>query len=223
MTNMTDLELFRQALMDARNQKVDEVLRSVPDNVEPSAQYLAKMQRLLNGKRRRKLSKKSKWLIALVAALLALLVGCAAYVYRHKIADFIEGIYDKHATVVSDAGADVNDGLSVNELYTLTYVPEGYALEAEDTTFGVTQIWEDADNNKIIFNQLPQNSLQLLDVERSASNVLEIGEQKIYYRKELESDLYIWTDDTYVYRLTCLQEMPEAEVIKIIENIQVRQ
>ena len=223
MTNMTDLELFRQALMDARNQKVDEVLRSVPDNVVPSAQYLAKMQRLLNGKRRRKLSKKSKWLIALVAALLALLVGCAAYVYRHKIADFIEGIYDKHATVVSDAGADVNDGLSVNELYTLTYVPEGYTLYFEDTALGVTQVWKDANNNKIAFNQHSMNTVSLLDVERSASNVLEIGEQKIYYRKELESDLYIWTDDTYVYRLTFLQQVPEAELIKIIENIQVRQ
>lgn len=223
MTNMTDLELFRQALMDARNQKVDEVLRSVPDNVVPSAQYLAKMQRLLNGKRRRKLSKKSKWMIALVAALLALLVGCAAYVYRHKIADFIEGIYDKHATVVSDAGADVNDGLSVNELYTLTYVPEGYVLEAEDTTFGVSQIWKDDDNNKIIFNQHSMKVLNYLDVERSASSVVEMGEQKIYYRKEQEADLYIWTDDTYIYKLTFSQQMPETEVIKIIENIQVRQ
>ena len=222
MTNMTDLELFRQALMDARNQKVDEVLRSVPDNVVPSAQYLAKMQRLLNGKRRRKLSKKSKWLIALVAALLALLVGCAAYVYRHKIADFIEGIYDKHATVVSDAGADVDDGLSVNELYTLTYVPEGYTLYFEDTALGVTQVWKDANNNKISFNQFSMKALNYLDGERSYSSIFEMGEQKIYYRKEQELLSYIWTDNSYIYKLVLTWEVSEDEVIKIIENIRVR-
>lgn len=222
MTGYTDLELFRKALIEARNQKVDEALREAPEAFVPSEEYLTRMRRLIAGKREHKLSRKAKWIIALAAALLVLLVGCAAYIYRQKIADFIESIHQDHATVVSDEGL-VDDGLSVDELYTLTYVPEGYTLHFEDMVAGMTQVWRNTNDNKIIFDQFPINTINLLDVERSASDVIEKEGQKIYCRNEVDVILYIWTDDTYVYKLAFTGEVPEEDVIKIIENIQVRQ
>ena len=222
MTGYTDLELFRKALIEARNQKVDEALREAPEAFVPSEEYLTRMRRLIAGKREHKLSRKAKWIIALAAALLVLLVGCAAYVYRQKIADFIESIHQDHATVVSDE-EPMKEGTAVTEFCTLTYVPEGYTLIAEDTIAGVTQIWKKTDDNRITFNQHPMNTLNFLDIERSYSKAFSVAENTVYYRSMDFTNSYIWTDNVYVYKLIFSYEVSEDEVIKIIENIQVRQ
>ena len=96
MAERSPLNQFQAALLEAQILDLEEILSQYPEDIPVSRKHERAMARILRGKR-----PISRRVIAiLVAAAIALLAGCAAFVTRRRIADFLEELSDDHSKVM---------------------------------------------------------------------------------------------------------------------------
>lgn len=213
----SNLELFREALFEAMSSKTNEA--DLAEKIVPSDRHKAAMQAILDGTYERKpLWKLTKAKIAaIIVAAALLLAGCA---YRNEIRDFIEEIYDKYIHITySDEGAN---GKAIEEVYELTYVPEGYVLEETIAdSIHVKYIFVNLNSNKILFEQsVIDGYTNAFDSENGKSQIITIENVNIYYYNHVESlHYYLWNDGKYAYMLRSNVPIPTEELILIINGI----
>ena len=216
-------ELFKKALIEALYSKYeDEIKDSSDESAICSPVHYNKLRRLgikVKEQRIGKISKKS--FVAILVAAALLLVGCTAYVYRDKVRDFIETIYEKYIHVTYDSGKPNDSVRNVEKPYTLTYIPEGYELISESKTpIDVYYKWQDDSTNIITFRQIILDGTNFkLDAEQGDSEILYCGNYTIYFRKIEDSYHYIWNDGEYALTLTSYVELSHEEISKIIDGI----
>ena len=112
----TDLELFKEALNEAWDNKIRREVESCTEEIITSERHKAAMQAILDGT----YDKKSVWKFtkAKVAAILvaaALLLASCAVIYRNEIRDFVEEIYDKYIEVIYFN--EDNRGKTIEKIY----------------------------------------------------------------------------------------------------------
>jgi len=152
-----DRKLLGKVLLEALSEKYDEELKQCKKYDSCSDEHLEKMSEILgfDVTRNRPVSRSRKkmWVAILIAAAL-LLMGCTAYVYRKEIKGFVMEIYKEYAKVnFSDVDLD-NVPRTVEDKYTLGYVPEGYELVEEIADFSF--VYQRFNNNAgeiVIFTQ----------------------------------------------------------------------
>lgn len=179
-----------------------------------------------------KRSARIRLIAALVAAAL-LLVGCAAYVYRNEIGSFVEEVFAEYVNVgfsdddkgnVSFNDKENNDNhvTEIEEVYKLSYVPEGYELIdtfINDTYVAYTYV---NDNGSVIlFDQCPLGVSHSIGIDNDMDDVTVIEHNGIeYYARSSETMLhYVWHDDKYAMVLDVPNEISQDEVFKIIDEI----
>jgi hypothetical protein len=152
--------------------------------------------------------------------LLALLAGCTIYIKRNEIANFYEEIHEKYAMVFSHEVTNGKAPTSIEEQYTLNFIPDGYQLYSENTTTArVSNMWKNSNKDIIVFIQSSLSTLSIFDSDRSDSEVIEINDIQIYYRKREDSYVYLWMDERYIYKVTCSEIFSEDIIIKIIGGV----
>ena len=211
----SNLELFREALFEAMSSKTNEA--DLAEKIEPSDRHKDAMQAILDGTYERK----SVWkltkakIAAIIVAAALLLAGCA---YRNEIRDIIEEIYDKYIHITySDEGAN---GKTIEEVYELTYVPEGYVLEESSIT-PATVRYEFCNNaDRMIFYQYILDDTDFyVDGENGYTIVVGITDYSVYYRKSNDAHYYLWNDGRYAMKLTATKELSIEELQSIIDGM----
>jgi hypothetical protein len=216
----TNLELFKEALNEALDNKIRREVESCTEEIITSERHKAAMQAILDGT----YEKKSVWKLtkAKVAAILVaatLLLASCAVIYRNEIRDFVEEIFADF-TELTYSDKDI-EGKTIETAYSLTYVPEGYALESTSkTAIKVRYEYRNANNDFIIFEQRILDTTKFAhDIENSYSKLISNNEFDIYYKSTRASSFYIWNDGYYSLELHSNIPIPDDELINIINGI----
>lgn len=217
MMNRMSRERFGQALLEVQLQELEQICKQYPEDIPVSKRHQRAMRRILRGGH----PMRTKVIAILVAAALLLLVGCSIYIARRRIANFFEEVFDTHAKVTTEETAAEVAGL--NEVYTLTYVPEGYKLKYSESNFLLNlESWSDG-RYLINFEQQLLTSHQFYDVEHSDDiQSISIDSINLYYRVADNFYQYLWMDDTYIYKLSCEEDFPNNIIFEIINSIQIK-
>ena len=121
----SNLELFKQAISDGLSKKFDSVVNSYTDEIVCSEQHNFAMRTMVYGKAdaKRTWSPKMKRVVAILIAAALLLTSCGI-IFRNEIREVFEEFFVKLTYSGDDNGID-----TIEEVYELTYLPEGYFLE----------------------------------------------------------------------------------------------
>lgn len=158
----------------------------------------------------------------LIAAALLLLAGCAV-IYRDEIRGFITDVREFFVKVSFSEGE--NDSQNIDEIYELTYIPEGYALGKENIyKTSVRYVFTNSDNNSIRFIQQPlDNASFSVDSEHSDTVLIEIEEYTIYSRKTGNMYYYLWNNGKYAFQMYSDEELSNNKLLSIIDGLKIKQ
>ena len=213
MDKMTNQELFRKALVEGVSRRIDRELAACDEEVVFSRRHLRAMKRIINGKTPAKPINR-KMVAILVAAAVLLLAGCAI-IYRDEIRDFITDVKEYFVEIRFDEGD--NESRVIEEVYELTYLPDGYVLEKQNVGQRMIQtIYVNSEGEKIKFIQQPLDTSGFaVDIEHDYDKFTNISDFEIYYRHTNGTYYYIWNDGKYAMKLNSSKELP-IEVVELI-------
>ena len=223
--NKNDLELFKQALLEALDKNLQEEEKYFAEEIQTSEKHKIEMNEILSGKylptSTWKLTK-AKIAAILIAATLVL-VGCAA-AYRNEIRDFIETVYEDYISIKFSNGNSKSN--SIKEIYTLGYIPESYVLkEFVATETMVYYLFEDSNNNTIDFCQWNiDGSVFGFDTEKeNYTEIINIGIYEVYHKKDQEEkNGYLWNDGKYAMTICSTEELSHEELENIINGLKTQ-
>ena len=216
----SNLELFKQAISDGLSKKFDSVVNSYTDEIVCSEQHNFAMRTMVYGKAdaKRTWSPKMKRVVAILIAAALLLTSCAV-IFRNEIREVFEEFFVKLTYSGDGMGSD-----TIEEVYELTYLPEGYKLEKENIyDLCVTYTFADKNNNVIVFEQRVLDKSEFnVDSESGYSEIKEIEEYDVYYRFTAKYHHCIWNDGKYTMSIKSKTELSTEQIIQIIDGIKVR-
>ncbi len=213
----SNLELFKQAISEGLSQKFDSVVNSYTDEIVCSDQHKLAMRTIVYGKTdtKRTWSPKMKRIIAILVAAALLLTNCGI-IFRNEIREIFEEFFVKLTYDGDDVGAD-----TIEEVYELGYLPEGYSIEIEKTTPVRVQYKLVNENDDYIwFDQQPISITDFyVDSESGYTQMNNIQNYEIYYRYTGEKHVYVWNDGKYSIKLSSINQISTDELILILEGI----
>lgn len=220
----SNLELFKQALNEAWDEKIREEVEACTEEIQTSERHKAAMAAILDGNYEKE-EKRSAWKLtrAKIAAILvaaALLLASCAVIYRNEIRDFVEEIFEDFSKVTYSEN-DAADGKTIEEVYELTYVPKGYVLEKSTVNPTLVRYeFVDESNSIIIFEQkvLDYNS-SAFDVEKGFTLLLIEDKTAVYHKNVNEFHFYLWNDGNYSLSLRSSCQISNQEMQRILQNI----
>lgn len=143
---LTNEELFKQALKDSFSRKIQSRIDSFDEEISYSKKHLKVMQKIIEGKTVIKYGKKQIAAILIAAALL-LLTACAV-IYRDEINGFLFEIREQGLAIFFEK--EDNQNKFIEEIYEFTYIPEGFVLKkSEANPLAVDYIFENSDETAI--------------------------------------------------------------------------
>ena len=216
----TNRELFEEVLLEGANRRIDREIAEFDEAFICSNNHIKNMARILNGKGIKKPLNR-KMIAILVAAAILLLAGCGV-IFRQEIREFITNIKEFFVEIRFDNGE--NESRTIDEIYELTYLPEGYKLEKQEINITmVDYIFTDSSESYIRFIQRPIDpSSFAVDIEHGDYEIINIGEYEVYSQQLNDSYYYIWNDGKYSMQLYTSDELSEQTLALIINGINVK-
>lgn len=220
MDKTTNQELFKQALVEGVNRRIDRELAACEEEVFFSRRHIKAMNRIIKGKTPAKPINR-KMVAILVAAAILLLAGCAI-IYRDEIRGFITDVREFFVKVTFDKGE--SESRVIDEVYELTYIPDGYVLEKQNVDHNAVQcIFKDSKGSKIKFIQQPlDNASFMVDVEHGDYDIIKIDQYEVYYRETDEINYYVWNDGKYALNIYSTEHLSEITLQLIIKGIKTK-
>ena len=175
-----NLELFKQAISEGLSEKLDSVVNSYTNEIVCSEKHRLAMRTIVYGKAeaKRTWSPRMKHIIAIIVAAALLLTSCAV-IFRNEIREIIDEFFAKYVYSGDETSME-----TIEEVYELTYLPEGYYFEDQSIRpIRIQWIYVDKNNNYIEFEQrILDRSDFTVDSESGYSEMKEIEEYDVYYR-----------------------------------------
>ncbi len=232
MTREAKIELFKDAILDGLALKYEEELKNCTEDATCTRSHYRKMSKILNvnvsgsempvssPKIPVRISKKT--LAAILVAAVLLLTACTTYVFKNEIAGWIEENYGS-GVELSSPEKPLGDG-SIQEIYALGYVPDGYELTYESQTpLFVKYIYSSDDGKTIIFNQRPLETNKLnIDAEHGESEKIDCNGKEVYFRNVEGKFVYVWKDEKYSLSISSTEQIDLSELEKIMDNVSVK-
>lgn len=217
----TNEELFKQAINEALTNKFQRMADACDEEIVCSRHHRKAMRAIISGKTPRK-PLSTKMIAILVAAAILLLAGCAI-IYRDEIRDFITEVREFFVKVSFPEGD--NDSQYIDEIYELTYIPEGYILADERINrMAVQYVFINTDGKSIRFMQQALDSSTFsIDSEHSDNTIIEIENYTIYSRIAGNMHYYLWNDGKYALKLISAIELTDEELLSIINGLKIKQ
>lgn len=217
----TNEELFKQAINEALTNKFQRMADACDEEIVCSRRHRKAMRAIVSGKTPRK-PLSTKMIAILVAAAVLLLAGCAI-IYRDEIREFITNIKEFFVEIKFDEGE--NDSQNIDEIYELTYIPEGYSLKEQNINrMGVHYIFTNFDSKRIKFIQRSLDASSFyIDSEHSDNTIIEIENYTIYSRIAENMHYYLWNDGKYALKLISTIELTGEELLSIINGLKTKQ
>ena len=219
----SNLELFKQAIAEGFSNKIDNIVSSCTEEIVCSEQHEIAMRTIIHGKIGEKTAKslKTKRIIAILIAAALLLTSCGI-IFRNEIRDIFECIYD-FFVAVSYTEED-SDGTTIEEIYKLGYVPEGYSLEKEVTrTLCIQYKFTNQSGDFFWFEQkLIDGTNFVVDSESGYTKFVDVENYEVYYRSVDEKHFYIWNDGKYSMFIRSSSELSASEIILMLCGIEIK-
>lgn len=211
MIDSQELELIKQILMEESIRQTEQALAQTPP-FKTTAKHRRAMRRIIYGKP----SIKKRVAVALLAAVLAALVGCSVYAYKEKIADFIQHIYETYIHVTYNNADDTPT--KITKKYLPEYIPEGYEVrDYQEISTLVRTEWSTSENQRIIFSQeVILEKHTVYDSEDSQSTILTINNTNVYYSQYNNFKSYVWHDEKYAYTLKFTADFADEKIAQMI-------
>ena len=216
----SNLELFKQALNEAVSNKFDNMAASCTEETVCSEKHNLAMRAIVYGKTdtKRVCSPRMKRIIAIIVAAALLLTSCGI-IFRNEIREVFKELF---ASITFEG--DQSNLSTIEEVYELSYLPEGYYLNEQDFSYTVARSkFINLDNDYFYFEQsiISQTDF-VVDSESGYSKILTVNTHDIYYRCTKTSHFYIWNDNDYSLSIRSSTELQNEELIKIINGITVK-
>ena len=216
----SDLELFKQALNEGLSKRFDSLAEACTEEINFSDRHNLAMRAIVYGKtsNRRTLSPKMKRVIAILIAAALLLTSCAV-IFRNELREVINEFFV--AITFSDKVSGEN---FIEEVYELSYVPEGYVLDEKDISpLSAFYTYTNEDNQVILFQQrVLYGNIYIIDSEDGYSKIVEIPNYDVYFRDTTQYKNYIWTDGKYAFNIRSSTGLTNDELVAIINGITVK-
>ena len=223
MTYNEKKRLFGEALLLAFKEKYEEELALCELHENIPAAYSFAMEKIIIDHGIKEKQKKKAKLAALLIAAALLLAGCTAYVCRDAIREFTARILSDRIEI--DFGNDKGNQMHViEEVYYLSYVPEGYEQITNMTNESVSLYrWKNENNEMIVFSQHLIDGVQFdVDSERGEVITVEGYENTVFHTVIDEKHHYIWNDGKYAMTLEISTNHSTEEIRKIITGISAK-
>ena len=215
-----NLELFKQAISEGLSNKFDSIANSCTEEIVCSEKHKLTMRTIVYGKidTKRVPSPKARRIIAILVAAALLLTSCGI-IFRDQIREIFEDLFVK--VTYKD---DLTEGETIEEVYTLTYIPDGYELEEEVINRLIVQYTYKNENDEfIVFEQRVLSSSDFVaDSEGGYSKITEIEEYNVYYRLTGGQHIFILNNEKYTMNLISNEKLDNTELISIIEGITIK-
>ena len=212
----SNLELFKQALNEAWDNKIRREVESCTEEIVTSERHKAAMQAILDGT----YDKSAKWkltrakVIAILVAAALLLASCAV-IYRNEIRDLVENIFEDFCTATYSDEEDT-DGKTIEDVYELSYVPEGYVLEeSEITPIYVKYTFINANNIFSFEQRVLDYSSFAFDIENGYNLLFNSNGFDVYYKNTSEYHFYLWNDGEYSLLITSNNKLSNEELLSL--------
>lgn len=214
-----NLELFKQAISDGLSKKFDSVVNSYTDEIVCSEQHNLAMRTIVYGKAdaKRTWSPKMKRIVAILVAAALLLTSCGI-IFRNEIREIFEEFFVKLTY------SDSEDSKVIEDVYELEYLPEGYSLSIENIRpLRVKYEFTNKNGDYIWFEQKTVDGTDfVVDNEDGYSHIKEIDTYEVYYRYTDKNHLYVWSNAKYSMCIKSTTELPNLEIIAIIEGLTIK-
>lgn len=216
----TNEALFKQAINEALTNKFQRMADTCDEEIVCSRRHRKAMRAIVSGKTTRK-PLSTKMIAILVAAAILLLAGCAI-IYRDEIREFITNIKEFFVEIKFDEGE--NDSQNIDEIYELTYIPEGYILADERINrMSVHYTFTNVDSKMIRFTQQTLDNVSFsVDSEHSDTVIIEINNLTIYSRIAGNMHYYLWNDGKYAMKLISTEKLSDGELLLIIYGLKIK-
>ena len=215
----SNLELFKQALNEAISNKFDKMADECTEEIVYSERHKLAMRTIVYGKAdtKRVWSPKMRRIIAILIAVALLLTSCGI-IFRNEIREIFEEFFVKLTYDGDNESTEL-----INEVYHLSYVPEGYIIEKEqiEPTYVKYKF-----SNKETFFYFEQRAITssdfYIDIEQGYSQINEIENYEIYYRTANDFHWFVWNNEKYQIQLISSTQLSNDEIIRIIEGITIK-
>ena len=108
MDKTTNQELFKQALVEGVNRRLDREISACDENIAYSRRHIKNMARIVQGKELKKpLNRK---MIAILVAAAILLAGCAI-IYRNEIREFFTDLSEYFVKIKFEEGQNLSQNI----------------------------------------------------------------------------------------------------------------
>lgn len=227
MKKKTGKILLRDALIDAMLREVDRDMEKCEESPICSPEHYRRMSEIVGfdvtkPRRKRRISARTKIAIIIIAAVVAL-TGCVAAIYSRQIGNFIEEFYDKYIKV-HFVDETTTSPTKIEDVYTLTYVPEGFELINSKITSAWTKFeYNNSLNETTVFEQyVLSDTCNLIDLEQGYTQAIQIDTLSIYHKKSDNVNVYKWKKDMYSFVICDRNSLSQSEIIKIINGLQTK-
>ena len=216
----TNLELFQQALNEGLSNRFDSLAEEYTGEIVCSRKHKLAMRTIVYGKAggARAWSPRMRRVVAILVAAALLLTSCGI-IFRNEIREVFDELF------VSLYFKDDSEApRTIEEIYTLVYVPEGYVLEEElKDSLAVKYVFKNENNDVLVFDQGVIHGEFVIDSEEGYSEFVAVREKRVYYRFTGKNHNYIWSDGKYVMSIVVEEDFQKEEIIRIIEEMTTKQ
>ena len=216
----SNLELFKQALKEAVSNKFDKMADECTEEIVYSEKHKLAMRTIVYGKTDTKhvWTPKMRRIIAILIAVALLLTSCGI-IFRNEIREIFKEFF-----VSLTYENDEKTQQIIEEVYSLSYIPDGYFLEKEmiEKTF-VRYEYKNESGETFFFEQRALiQSDYYIDSESGYSKIEEIEEFDVYYRFTDKNHHYAWNDGKCSIKMKSSVKLSNEEIIFIIDGITVK-
>lgn len=218
----TNEELFKQALIEGFNNRIQREIDACKDEIVCSRRHKRIMKSIIKGKiTTTGWNIPKKKVIAILVAAALLLVSCAI-IYHDEIRDIITEVRDYFVEI--NFSDNQNPSKYIEEIYELTYIPEGYELDKEVVTrISVQYKYKHPNGAYLYFAQnILDNSSFEIDNEHGSEMIINIESCQIYYRKTNQTHCYVWNNGKYALSLDSSEKLSDETLSLIIKNIIIK-
>lgn len=216
-------EKLKNALIEVANREADEAAASDSQQVHLSLSFQEKARKLIQETDGHRCRVSRRAVVLIAAAMIISLCSVAAYTCREHVLSFVDKTFKDHKTVtVEDQHNNrVQMNTTVETVYTLGYVPEGYKeIKFEKRKIIVQTVWENEEGNTLILVQEALNNNNFFDTEKSECE--NINSAIILHSCNEQQEIVAWIDSSYQYKLYWTGLISEKEIQSILSGITER-
>lgn len=224
---------FEQALLDVTLEEFSDIPDKEDEiDVSFSPAFVAKSEKLIRNTEQKtwryvNTGMKRVAVIAIVAALLAT-TALAFPAIREAIIRFFIHDEGTHYEFSFDPEQAANAPDCIETVYYPTYVPNGYQLSFDTTTVASVAVgWSNSDDWTIFYMQEPMpddpenSAIGDINAEGTTTSSLILSGYEVIRVEDAEAIYYVWTNHEYLFSLICDKVLPEEEMVRIFDSVQI--